>query len=85
MSSAYQRAVAQYRRDELDKQVLAAIQQHIQAHGYAPSIRDICATTENNSTSQITRSLHRLTQNGKIKRAENTARAIVLLEDANHA
>ena len=60
--------------------ILAAIQEYIEDHGFPPSVRDIQDMTGINSTSKVQRILNELADEGYIERTPETARSIVLKE-----
>ena len=60
--------------------ILAAIQEYIEDHGFPPSVRDIQDMTGINSTSKVQRILNELADKGYIERTPETARSIVLKE-----
>ena len=64
-----------YKRHSSYKTFLAIID-YQRAHGYVPSIRDLCTATGINSTSLIRRHLQALEEEGLIARAAGKARAI---------
>ena len=60
--------------------ILAAIRDYIEDHGFPPSVRDIQDMTGINSTSKVQRILNELADEGYIERTPETARSIVLKE-----
>jgi SOS-response transcriptional repressor LexA len=62
--------------------ILGFIHQHIQDHGFVPSIREICRAVKINSTSVVNYNLNRLTARGYLMRTSGKARALVLTNRA---
>lgn len=54
---------------------------YIAQHGFAPSVREISAAFELNSTSLADYYLRKLAKQGRIKRVKRTARSITVVED----
>lgn len=61
------------------EQILAYLSDFINQHGYAPSVREICAATGLNSTASVYYHLQGLAKEGKIALDESKKRAITLL------
>lgn len=66
------------RRHEKRDEVLAFIRQHHQAHGYAPSVREIAAGV-NLCKATAHYHLEKLEEAGHIRRGDGAARAIALV------
>lgn len=81
MTTPYQRAIWQYRRDELDSAVMDAIRQYIAENECSPSVRDIAATT-GRSVGSVHKSLCRLEQQGAIKRKPGKACSVRIVGGA---
>ncbi len=62
------------------RQVLEYIAQHMQSHGYPPSVRDIGERVGLASPSTVFSHLTSLEQKGFIRREKESARAIIILE-----
>ena len=61
--------------------ILTAIAEHLDRHGYAPSVAEIARRAGLRSTNTVIYHLDWLEENGYIKRDRNVARSIVLLEE----
>ena len=57
--------------------VLAALDAHLAAHGYAPTMRELCSATGITSTSVIAYHLHQLRAQGLISFKDGLPRTIV--------
>ena len=57
--------------------VLAAIEAHLTQHGYAPTMRELCAATGITSISVISYHLHQLRAQGLISFKDGLPRTIV--------
>lgn len=66
-----------------DEKILSFLKTYIDIHGYAPSLRNICAELGINSTSMIHSSLKRLEKAGIIKRDKNVTRGIIINKNDN--
>lgn len=64
------------------KQILSCIQQHMDAHGYPPSIREIGAAVNLSSSSTVHAHLKTLEEHGHIQRDAVLTRAIKLMPGA---
>ena len=62
------------------REVLRFIQGHIEEHGYAPSLRDICAACGISSTSAASYSVQALHEMGLLRRTPGVSRGIALIE-----
>jgi SOS-response transcriptional repressor LexA len=70
-------AVAAERRRQ---QVLQFVRRHIEEHGYAPTLRDICAACGISSTSAASYSVRALHERGLLHRTPGISRGIALAE-----
>ena len=59
------------------RRVLAAIEAHLAAHGYAPTVRELCSATNISSSSVIAYHLHQLRAQGLISFKDGLPRTIV--------
>ena len=59
---------------------LEKIREFIKAHGYPPTVRELCQITGVKSTSAMAYRLQRLANMGHIKLTPNIARGITLIE-----
>lgn len=66
-------------KDEMTEAVYAFVRSYIDAHGYAPSLREISQATYMSPTN-VVRYLDRLSAQGRIMRELNVPRSIVLLD-----
>lgn len=63
------------------ERILIAIAEHVDRHGYAPSLAEIARRARLGSTNTVSYHLDWLEEQGYIKRDRNVARSIVLLEE----
>lgn len=66
--------------DDRYREVLNFIEEYIDDHGYAPSMRDIVKATDLSSTSSVVYALAVLEQEGRISRDRRVARSIRVCE-----
>lgn len=66
----------------MSRKVLAFLYDYIDKHGYAPSIREICAGVGLRSTSTVWFHLDTLESQGLIRRTPGLPRALVLIPSA---
>ncbi|MCA1570818.1 MAG: MarR family transcriptional regulator [Chloroflexi bacterium] len=60
--------------------ILEAIRSHVTEHGYPPSVRELAAAVGLASTSSVAYELNKMQRAGLIRKADHTARAIVVVE-----
>lgn len=65
--------------DRRSEVILTFIRDHIQKHGWAPTVREICKAVDIDSTSVVQGHLIKLEARGYIKRGEHMPRAIALV------
>lgn len=67
--------------NETEREIYSFIKNSIEVEGYAPSVRDICASLAIKSTSTVHAYLARLEQKGYIVRGQGKSRALKLVDN----
>ncbi len=67
--------------NETEREIYSFIKNSIEVEGYAPSVRDICASLSIKSTSTVHAYLARLEQKGYIVRGQGKSRALKLVDN----
>ena len=74
-------AVAAGTAERRRQEVLQFIREHISEHGYAPTLRDICAACGISSTSAASYSVQALHQRGLLRRTPGISSGIALADE----
>ncbi len=70
--------------NETEREIYSFIKNSIEVEGYAPSVRDICASLSIKSTSTVHAYLARLEQKGYIVRGQGKSRALKLVDNNDY-
>lgn len=70
--------------NETEREIYSFIKNSIEVEGYAPSVRDICASLSIKSTSTVHAYLARLEQKGYIVRSQGKSRALKLVDNNDY-